>query len=48
MPKYLIERNIPGAGSLSQQDLQAISQKIMQCAAGPRTRHSVGPELCDL
>ncbi len=27
MPKYIIEREIPGAGSLSQQDLQAISQK---------------------
>jgi hypothetical protein len=27
MPKYVIEREIPGAGKLSQQDLQAISQK---------------------
>ena len=27
MPKYLIEREIPGAGDLSQQELQAISQK---------------------
>ena len=27
MPKYLIERNIPGAGKLSPQELQAISQK---------------------
>ena len=27
MPKYLIEREIPGAGDLSSQDLQAISQK---------------------
>lgn len=27
MPKYVIEREIPGAGSLSQQELQAISQK---------------------
>ncbi|MBS0215411.1 MAG: DUF4242 domain-containing protein [Proteobacteria bacterium] len=27
MPKYLIEREIPGAGSLSQEDLKAISQK---------------------
>jgi len=26
MPKFLIEREIPGAGSLSQQELQAISQ----------------------
>lgn len=27
MPKYIIERDIPGAGQLSQQELQAISQK---------------------
>jgi hypothetical protein len=27
MPKYVIEREIPGAGKLSPQQLQAISQK---------------------
>jgi len=27
MPKYLIEREIPGAGNLSANELQAISQK---------------------
>jgi hypothetical protein len=27
MPKFLIEREIPGAGDLSEQELQAISQK---------------------
>ncbi len=27
MPKYLIEREIPGAGKLSPQQMQAISQK---------------------
>lgn len=27
MPKYVIEREIPGAGSLSAEQLQAISQK---------------------
>ena len=27
MPKYIIEREIPGAGDLSAQDLQGISQK---------------------
>jgi hypothetical protein len=27
MPKYVIERDIPGAGKLSQKELQAISQK---------------------
>ena len=27
MPKFLIEREIPGAGNLSAQELQAISQK---------------------
>lgn len=27
MPKYVIEREIPGAGQLSSEELQAISQK---------------------
>jgi hypothetical protein len=27
MPKYVIEREIPGAGKLSSQELQSISQK---------------------
>jgi hypothetical protein len=27
MPKYVIEREIPGAGNLSPEDLQGISQK---------------------
>jgi hypothetical protein len=27
MPKYIIERNIPGAGSLTAQELHGISQK---------------------
>ncbi len=27
MPRYVIEREIPGAGKLSEQELQAISQK---------------------
>ena len=27
MPKYIIEREIPGAGKLSRQELQAISEK---------------------
>lgn len=27
MPKYIIEREIPGAGLLTQQNLQAISQR---------------------
>jgi hypothetical protein len=27
MPKYLIERDIPGAGKLTQEELQGISQK---------------------
>lgn len=27
MPKYIIEREVPGAGKLSPQELQAVSQK---------------------
>ena len=37
MPKYIIERDIPNAGSLTAQDLQAISQKScgILCNMGP-------------
>jgi hypothetical protein len=38
MPKYLIERNIPGAGTLTGEQLQAISARscsVLQ-AMGPR------------
>jgi hypothetical protein len=30
MPKYVIERDLPGAGQLSAGDLQAISQKSVE------------------
>ncbi len=38
MPKYVIEREIPGAGKLSAQELQAISQKSCSVLTqlGPR------------
>jgi hypothetical protein len=38
MPKYIIERNIPGAGKLSPGDLKAISQKSCNVlrAMGPQ------------
>ena len=38
MPKYIIERNIPGAGKLSQQELQGISRKSCDVlgSMGPR------------
>lgn len=38
MPKYLVEREIPGAGRLSQTDLQGISQKSCSVlnGLGPR------------
>ena len=39
MPKYLIEREIPGAGDLSSQELQAISQK--SCGV----LRSMGPQI---
>ncbi len=37
MPKYVIERNIPGAGDLTAADLQGISQKScgVLCDLGP-------------
>lgn len=39
MPKYLIEREIPGAGKLSQQQLQGISQK--SCSV----LNKIGPQI---
>ena len=39
MPKFLIERNIPGAGSLSADQLQAVSQK--SCSV----LQNLGPEI---
>ena len=39
MPKYIIEREIPGANKLSQQELKAISQK--SC----RVLNTMGPKI---
>lgn len=39
MPKFLIEREIPGAGKLSPKDLQGISQK--SCSV----LHKLGPHI---
>lgn len=39
MPRYVIERNIPGAGNLSKEQLAAISQK--SCGV----IRSMGPEI---
>jgi hypothetical protein len=38
MPKYIIEREIPGAGSLAYRELQDISQKSCSilCDLGPK------------
>jgi len=39
MPKYVIEREIPGAGNLSDADLKEISQKSLAVLKG------MGPEI---
>jgi hypothetical protein len=39
MPKYVIERDIPGAGELSPRELQAISQKSCSVLSG------LGPQI---
>ena len=39
MPKYIIEREIPGAGNLSKEELQGISQK--SCGV----LHEMGPQI---
>ena len=39
MPKYVIERELPGAGKISQADLRAISQKSCSVLEG------LGPKI---
>jgi hypothetical protein len=39
MPKYVIERDLPGAGKLSHEELVGISQKSNQVLSG------LGPEI---
>ena len=39
MPKFIIERSIPGAGNLSQQDLQGVSRKSCDVL------RDLGPEI---
>ena len=39
MPKYVIEREIPGAGKISSQDLKAISRKSCGVLSG------LGPQI---
>lgn len=39
MPKYVIERDLPGAGTLSQAELAGIAQKSNEVIAG------LGPEI---
>ena len=39
MPKYMIERELPGAGKLSAEELQGISQKSNSVIAG------LGPDI---
>lgn len=39
MPKYLIERDIPGAGKLSRQELQSVSNKSCDILK------SMGPQI---
>jgi Protein of unknown function (DUF4242) len=39
MPKFIIEREIPGAGALSAQELQAVSQKSCEVL------RNMGPQI---
>jgi hypothetical protein len=47
MPKYVIEREIPGAGNLSPQELQAVSQTFLRSAAADGPEHSMAAQLRD-
>jgi hypothetical protein len=40
MPKYVIEREIPGAGDLSDSELREVSLKSIEVLKG------MGPEIC--
>ena len=45
MPKYVIEREVPGAGSLSRADRPSLS--IMRRPEKARPADSMGAQLCD-
>ena len=47
MPKFLIEREIPGAGSLSAEQLHAIAQKSCGVLRNLGPSDPVGAQLCD-
>ncbi len=47
MPRYVIEREIPGAGKLTGDQLQGISQKMLRCTLEARARNSVDRQLRD-
>src|ERR1022692_3248579 len=39
MPEYVIEREVPGAGKLTEQEIQAISRQSLEVIAG------IGPQI---
>ena len=43
MPQYVIEREIPGAGNLSDAEVQAVAKKIGRRAEGDGTGDQVAP-----
>jgi hypothetical protein len=43
MPKFVIEREVPGAGSLSDAQLREISQKSVSVLQGNGPRDPVAP-----
>ena len=47
MPKYLIERTVPGAGQMDTAALAAIATKSNDGPARPRPGRPVGPQLRD-
>jgi hypothetical protein len=47
MPKYVIERDIPGAGAFNAEQLKAISQKILWRIVENGRADPVGTQLRD-
>ena len=45
MPRFVIERELPGAGKLSPSELQAIAQRSVNVLHSLGSHNPVGPQL---
>ena len=47
MPKYVIEREIPGAGKMTPEQFEGRFPDFLRSSAPAGAGDSVGPQLCD-